>query len=141
VHIDLVDQRRVYALVFLEHGTRRLHITGATAHPTGPWAVQQARNLTAELGVRLDSLHFLTRDRDATYTASFNAVFKAENMEAIKTPPRAPRANAHCERAIGTLRREVLAQEHPVPEADLTAHRLLRTRVLGGVINEYRYAI
>ncbi|WP_370219078.1 integrase core domain-containing protein [Kitasatospora sp. GAS1066B] len=107
VHIDLVDLRRVYALVFLEHGTRRLHITGVTAHPPGPWAVQQARNLAVELGIRLDSLHFLIRDRDAKYTASFNAVFEAEDMEVIQTPPRAPRANAHCERVIATLRREV----------------------------------
>ncbi|MFF7588839.1 integrase core domain-containing protein [Kitasatospora purpeofusca] len=177
VHIDLVDLRRVYALVFLEHGTRRLHVTGVTAHPTAPWAVQQARNLAVELDVRLDSLRFLIRDRDAKYTASFDAVFEAEDVEVIKSPPRAPRANAHCERVIGTLRREALdhlliwnetharqilntyarhynrhrphqargqlpplAQEHPVPRAGLAAHRLLRARVLGGVINEYRYA-
>jgi hypothetical protein len=69
VRIDLVDLRRVYALVLLEHGTRRLHVTGVTAHPTGSWAVQQARNLAVELGVRVDSLRFLVRDRDAKYTA------------------------------------------------------------------------
>jgi hypothetical protein len=63
VHIDLADLRRVYALVFLEHGTRRLHVAGVTAHPTGSWTVQQARNLAAELGVGVDSLHFLLRDR------------------------------------------------------------------------------
>ncbi|MEV8530198.1 integrase core domain-containing protein [Streptomyces sp. NPDC052000] len=176
LHIDLVDLRRLYALVFLEHGTRRLHVAGVAAHPTGPWTVQQARNLAAELGVRLDSPRFLIRDRDAKYTASFDAVFEAEDVEVIKSPPRAPRANAHCERVIGTLRREVfdhlliwnetharqvldacarhynhhrphqareqlppLAQEHPAPVADPTAHRLLRTRMLGGVINEYRH--
>jgi putative transposase len=49
VHIDLVDLRRVYALVFLEHGTRRLHVAGVTAHPTASWTVQQATNLAAEL--------------------------------------------------------------------------------------------
>jgi putative transposase len=178
LHIDLVDLRRMYALVFLEHGTRRLHVAGVTAHPTGLWTVQQARNLAVELGVRLDSLRFLLRDRDAKYTASFDAVFEAEDVEVIKSPPRAPRANAHCERVIGTLRREVLdhlliwnetharqvldacarhynhhrphqareqlpplAQEHPAPVADPTAHQLLRTRMLGGVINEYRHGL
>jgi hypothetical protein len=177
VHIDLVDLRRVYALVFLEHGTRRLHVAGVTAHPTASWTVQQARNLAAELGVRVDSLRFLIRDRDAKYTGSFDAVFAADGIEAVRTAPRAPRMNAHCERVIGTLRREALdhlliwnetharhvlnayarhynrhrphqargqlpplAQEHPAPVTDLTTHRLLRTRVLGGVINEYRYA-
>ncbi|WP_406469244.1 hypothetical protein [Streptomyces sp. NBC_01594] len=61
----------MYALVFLEHGTRRLHIDGVTAHPTGSWTVQQARNLAVELGVWVDSLRFLLRDRDAKYTESF----------------------------------------------------------------------
>jgi hypothetical protein len=177
LHIDLVDLRRVYALVFLEHGTRRLRIAGVTAHPTGSWMVQQARNLAVELGVRVDSLRFLVRDLDAKYTASFDAVFEADGIEVVRTAPRAPRMNAHCERVIGTLRREVLdhlliwnetharhvldayarhynrhrphqsrgqlpplAQEHPAPVTDLPAHRFLRTRVLGGVINEYRYA-
>ncbi|MDX2590640.1 integrase core domain-containing protein [Streptomyces sp. WI04-05B] len=177
LHIDLVDLRRVYALVFLEHGTRRLHIAGVTAHPTGAWAVQQARNLAVVLGVRVESLRFLLRDRDGKYTESFDAVFAADSIEVVRTAPRAPRMNARCERVIGTLRREALdhlliwnetharqvldayarhynghrshqargqlpplAREHPAPLTAPTAHRLLRTRVLGGVINEYRYA-
>ncbi|WP_420719407.1 hypothetical protein [Streptomyces sp. RTd22] len=107
VHIDLVDLRRVYALVFLEHGTRRLHIAGVSAHATGPWAVQQARNLAVELGVRVESLRFLLRDRDAKYTESFDAVFKADDIQVMRTASRAPRVNAHCERVIGTMRREV----------------------------------
>jgi transposase InsO family protein len=177
VHIDLVDLRRVYALVFLEHGTRRLHIAAVTAHPTASWTVQQARNLATESGVRVNSLRFLIRDRDTKYTKPFDAVFAADSIEAVRTAPRAPRMNAHCERVTGTLRREALdhlliwnetharhvldayarhynrhrprqargqlpplAQEHPAPVTDLTAHRLLRTQVLGGVINEYRHA-
>lgn len=88
VHIDLVDLRRVYALVF-EHGTRRLHIAGVTAHPTGPWTVQQARNLAVQLGMRADSLRFLLRDRDSKYTDPFDAVFAADDIQAVRSAPRA----------------------------------------------------
>lgn len=108
LHIDLVDLRRVYALVFLEHGTRRLHIAGVTAHPTAQWTAQQARNLAFDEGMRLEPLRFLIRDRDSKYTESFDAVFEDEGIETVKTAPQSPRMNAHCERAIGTLRREVL---------------------------------
>ncbi len=65
--IDTAPGKRLYALVFLEHGIRRLHITGITARPTWDWAAQQARNLTADLGIRIGSLHFLLRDRDGKY--------------------------------------------------------------------------
>ncbi|MFI0733777.1 hypothetical protein ACH4S9_32985 [Streptomyces sp. NPDC021225] len=95
LHIDLVDLRRVYALVFLEHGTRRLHVAGVIAHPTARWTVQQARNLVVEMGVRFESLRVLIRDRDGTYSASFDAVFAAEDVETVKTAPRTPRMNAH----------------------------------------------
>ncbi len=108
LHIDTALGRRLYALAFLEHGTRRLHITGVTTHPTRDWTVQQARNLAADLGVRIESLRFLLRDRDGKYDGAFDAVFEAEELDVIKTAPRAPRMNAHCERAIGTIRRELL---------------------------------
>ncbi|MGO4748144.1 integrase core domain-containing protein [Streptomyces sp. 2MCAF27] len=60
------------------------------------------------LGCRMDSLRFLLRDRDSKYTSAFDAVFQADDMEILLSPPRAPKANAICERAVGTLRREVL---------------------------------
>lgn len=116
-HLDTVMGRRLYALAFLEHGIRRLHIAGVTAHPTRGWAVQQARNLAIDLGTRIDSLRFLPRDRDAKYGPSFDAVFDAEEMEALKSAPRAPRMNAHCERVIGSIRREVLDHVLIVNEA------------------------
>jgi hypothetical protein len=94
-HIDTVLGRRLYALAFLEHGTRRLHITCVTAHPTRDWAVQQARNFTADLGTRIESLRFLLRDRDDKYGVAFDAVFEAENLEVLNlaySPTRRPEA-------------------------------------------------
>ena len=58
-HLDTALGHRLYALAFLEHRTRRLHITDVTTHPTRDWTTQQARNLAYHLGIRLDSLHFL----------------------------------------------------------------------------------
>jgi putative transposase len=107
-HIDTALGRRLYALAFLEHGTRSLHITGVTSHPTREWTVQQARNLAADLGMRMKSLRFLLRDRDGKYGDAFDAVFEAEELDVVKSAPRAPRMNAHCERVIGSIRREVL---------------------------------
>lgn len=62
---------RLYALVFLEHGTRRLPITDVTTRPTCDWTVQQARNLAADLGTRMEPLRFLLRDRDSKYGKAF----------------------------------------------------------------------
>jgi hypothetical protein len=52
--VDTVTLKRLYFLVFIEHGTRRLHLAGITAGPTGPWVAQQARNLARELGAGMD---------------------------------------------------------------------------------------
>ncbi|WP_329790158.1 hypothetical protein V1227_39385 [Lentzea sp. DG1S-22] len=70
--------------------------------------MQQARNLTADLGTRMESLHFLLRDRDGKYSEVFDAVFGADEPRVIKSAPQAPRTNAHCERIIGTIRHEIL---------------------------------
>jgi hypothetical protein len=102
-HIDTALGKRLYALAFLEHDTRRLHITGVTAHPTRDWTVQQARNLAADLGTRTESLRFLLCDRDSRYGEAFDAVFEAEELHVIKSAPQAPRMNAHCERIIGSI--------------------------------------
>jgi len=66
--VETVLLKRLHVLVFIEHGTRRLHVAGVTAHPTGAWAVQQARNLTIDRGDRLGTLRFLIHDRDPVFT-------------------------------------------------------------------------
>ncbi len=108
VHVDTVLLRRLYALILIEHGTRRVHVAGITAHPDGAWTTQAARNLLMDLGQRATSVKFLIRDRASQFTSAFDAVFTAEGIRILASPPQAPRANAICERVIGTLRREVL---------------------------------
>jgi transposase len=106
--VETVLLKRLHVLVFIEHGTRRVHLAGVTAHPTGAWAVQQARNLAMDLDDRLGALRFLVHDRDPLFTTAFGEVFKAEGLRIVTTLPRTPRMNAICERVIGTLRRELL---------------------------------
>ena len=79
-----------------------------TSHPAGEWVAQQARNLVMRLEEGSGRFRFVLGDRDTKFTAAFDAVFAAEGIEVLRTPVRAPRANAYAERWVGTVRREVL---------------------------------
>ena len=107
-HVDTVLLRRLYVLVFIHHDTRLVRIAGVTANPVADWVTQQARNLSIDLADQASTLKFLIRDRETKFTVSFDAVFAADGVRIIKSPVRAPRANAICERVIGTFRHECL---------------------------------
>ncbi len=106
--VDTVLFRRLYALVFVEFATRQVYLAGITANPTGAWATQQARNIIETFVERSEPIRFLIHDRDSKFTAAFDEVFRSEGIRTIRTPVRAPRANAFIERWIGTVRRECL---------------------------------
>jgi putative transposase len=113
-------------LFVVEHATRRVHLLGITANPTGAWVAQQARNLLMDLGDRAAQFRFLIRDRDSTFSDVFDAVFASEAIRLLRTPVLAPRANAIAERWISTLRRELLDRM-----------LILNQRQLGTVLAKY----
>jgi putative transposase len=99
---------RLHVLFFLDLSSRRVHFAGCTANPDGRWTTQQARQLAWSLFGRATPARFLIHDRDSKFSRTFDEVFRGEGVEIIRTPFRAPQANAFAERWVGTVRRDCL---------------------------------
>jgi hypothetical protein len=106
--VDTVFLKRLYILFFIELQSRRVHLAGISANPDGARVTQQARNLLIRLDDEGVRARFLIRDRDSKFTHAFDEIFRAEGVRVIRAPVRAPRARAHAERWVGSLRRECL---------------------------------
>jgi transposase InsO family protein len=129
--IDTVFLKTLYVLFFIELSTRQVRVAGTTSGPDSPWVTQQARNLS--ITGRLEDKHILLRDRDSKFSGPFDEVFRTEGLTVVKTPVRAPRANAFAERWVGTARRECL-------DHILIFGRRHLERVLGAYAEHYNRA-
>lgn len=128
--VETISLQRLYVLFFIELGTRRVHLAGCTANPTGPWVTPQARQFVWTLQEQPESFRFLIRDRDSKFTRDFDTVFASDGIQIIKTPVRAPKANAFAERFVRTVRAECL-------DWLLIANRRHLERVLPVFIDHY----
>ena len=90
--VESLMLRTMYVLFAIELGSRRVHVLGITRNPDSAWVTQQARNLV--VGERLGGVQFLIRDRDSKFSSPFDEVFRTDGVNIVKTPIRAPRANA-----------------------------------------------
>jgi transposase InsO family protein len=106
--VETISLQRLYVLFFIELESRRVHLAGCTTHPSGDWVTQQARQLAWGLAQRSTPVRFLIRDRDSKFTRDVDIVFRSDGIEIVRTPVRAPRANAIAERFVRTVRGECL---------------------------------
>jgi putative transposase len=104
--VESLFLRRYYVLFFIAHASRRVWLAGCTTNPTGAWVTQQARNLGLDFSEQ--GVGFLIRDCDSKYSGPFDEVFRSGGIRIVKTPVRAPQANAIAERFVRTVRAECL---------------------------------
>src|ERR1019366_4041513 len=96
--------RQLYVFVLMEIGTRKVVYSDVTAHPTAAWTLQQFREaLPSDHGHK-----FVIHDRDSIFSQELDQQLLSFGLKVLRTPVRAPQANAYCERLIGTMRREFL---------------------------------
>jgi transposase InsO family protein len=112
--------RVLYVFVILEVGTRKIAQFNVTAHPTAAWTLQQFREvITGEQPYR-----FVLHDRDSIYSHDLDSSLKSMGLRVLRTPYRAPQANAFCERLVGTMRRECL--DFLIPWNERHVRRILK---------------
>jgi transposase InsO family protein len=124
--VETLRLRTIYVLFFIELGTRRVHIAGCTEHPTSIWVTQQARQLCWTIEDSATVFYYLLHDRDVKFTAAFDQVFAAQNIEVIRTPIRARNANAYAERWVRSVHQECL--DHLI---------IVNERHLNSILREY----
>jgi putative transposase len=117
--VDTVSLRRLYPLFFIHHGTRRVFLAGITTNPTWDWVTQCARNVTGDLRDAGIAVKYLLRDRDDKFAPGFDAVWVGEGASVVRSPVRAPNANAVAERWVRTVRSECTDRLLVVSEAHL----------------------
>ena len=132
--VETIWLKTIYALFFIHLGTRKIYLSGCTTNPDTTWITQQARQIVWELKDNGQKISYLLHDNDTKFSSSFDSVFSSESIEIIKTPFRAPKANAFAERWVRSVREECLDQILIVNEKHL--HRTLKE--YGGYYNHSR---
>jgi putative transposase len=117
--VETLLLKTMYALFFIELGSRRVHVAGCTTQPTSAWLTQQARQIAWNLEGHIPAVRLLIHDRDTKFSTAFDTVFQAMNIHIHRTPVCAPNANAFAERWVCAVRQECLNKLIVINEAHL----------------------
>ena len=99
---------KIYLLVYIHIGSRRIWVSQGTVNPNSEWRAQLARNMCIVFEEEGISPTHLIHDRDTKFTRQFDDIFRSDGLEVIKTPYKSPNLNAHSERVIQTIKHEAL---------------------------------